>query len=182
MVTPKPQSKSMQSRGKVIIWKFILTYILLMGFFLLLIGLEPVKNIIDINGLYSGMIVKLTAAFLNIFDLVQGTHGSILSMKRGLSLDVKFGCNGLEAFLIYAIAILSFPANKWQKLAGIGIGFIGLQVINILRIALLAVCGIYFREIFHYVHIYIAQGVMIAVAVIFFLKWLNYATKSPNPA
>ena len=158
-----------------LVLKFIITYILLMGLFLLLIGLEPIKNVLDINGLYTNMIVYLSDLALKPFGIVQGVSGSVISLK-GLALDVRFGCNGLEAVIIYTVAILSFPASIQKKITGITVGFVVLQVLNVLRIAGIGLSGIYFKEYFHYIHIYVAQGMMIAVALVIFLIWLNYAT------
>ena len=78
----------------------------------------------------------------------------------GISLYVKFGCNGLEAVLIYAGAILSFPATWKKKLLGIIAGFIVIQIVNIIRIVALAYSCIYFKNLFEYIHIYIAEGIM----------------------
>ena len=56
-------------------------------------------------------------------------------------------------------------------------GFFVLQILNVLRIAGLGLSGIYLKDYFHYIHIYVAQGMMIAVALVLFLVWLNYATQ-----
>ena len=168
--------KGPKTKKNLMLWKFILTYILLMGLFIFLIGFEPIKKILDIDGLYTNMIIYFTHLLLKPFGIVQGINGSVISLK-GLALDVKFGCNGLEAFLIYAVAILSFPASIKKKSIGITAGFIVLQVLNVVRIAGLGLSGIYAKEYFHYIHIYVAQGMMIAVAFVLFLFWLNYATE-----
>ncbi|MCP4614578.1 MAG: hypothetical protein GY845_38345 [Planctomycetes bacterium] len=158
------------------IWKFIITYIVLMGLFLLLIGLESIKTVLDINGIYTSMIVYLSALVLEPFNIVRGVNGSVISLK-GLALDVRFGCNGLEAFLIYTVAILSFPAAKLKKIVGITGGFVILQVFNILRIAGLGLSAVHLKQYFYYIHIYLAQGLMIGIALLFFLLWLNYAAE-----
>lgn len=147
-----------------------------MGLFLILIGLEPIKKVIDINGLYTNMIVYLSGLILKPFGIVEGIRGSVISLK-GLALDVRFGCNGLEAFLIYTVALLSFPAGVQKKFVGITGGFVVLQILNVLRIAGLGLSGIYFKQYFYYLHIYVAQGMMIAIALVIFLIWLNYATQ-----
>jgi len=147
-----------------------------MGLFLILIGLEPIKKVIDINGLYTNMIVYLSGLILKPFGIVEGIRGSVISLK-GLALDVRFGCNGLEAFLIYTVALLSFPASVQKKFVGITGGFIILQILNVLRIAGLGLSGIYLKQYFYYLHIYVAQGMMIAIALVIFLIWLNYATQ-----
>jgi exosortase H (IPTLxxWG-CTERM-specific) len=170
-----PEMESKRSRNPMI-WRFIVTYVVLMGISLLLIGLEPIKKVLDINGLYTRMIVYFSALLIRPFGIVEGVSGSIISLK-GLSLDVRFGCNGLEAFLIYTVAILSFPAAAVRKVVGIVGGFLVLQVLNVVRIAGLGLSGIYLKNYFHYIHIYVAQGLMIAVALVLFLVWLNYAAE-----
>jgi len=92
-------------------------------------------------------------------------------------MDVRFGCNGLEAFLIYMVGVLSFPAGFQKKIVGVVGGFLVLQVLNILRIGLLGLSGVYLANYFKFIHIYVAQGMMIAIALVIFLVWLNYAIK-----
>ena len=162
---------------RVSVSRFVVTYIVLMGLFLLAISLESVKGFLDINGLYTKMIVSLTGAVLKHFGIVQGVQGSVIHLK-GLSLDVKFGCNGLEAFLIYTVAVLAFPAGIRKKAWGIVSGFVLLQALNVVRIAGLGLSGIYLKDYFHYIHIYVAQGIMIVLALVIFLAWLNYALKN----
>lgn len=147
-----------------------------MGLFVFLISFEPIKRILDINGVYTHMILYLTHLALKPFGIVEGIQGSVICLK-GLAMDVRFGCNGLEAFLIYTVAVLSFKANIKKKFVGVTAGFIVLQLLNILRIVGLGLCGVYAKEYFHYVHIYVAQGMMIAVAFVLFLVWLNYAAE-----
>ena len=170
------KQKGLKANKDISVVKFLITYVVLMGLFVLLIGLEPIKKIIDINGLYTSMIMYLSYLALKPFGIVQGIHGSIITLQ-GLSLDVRFGCNGLEAFLIYTVAILSFPAGITKKILGIVGGFLVLQVLNVLRIAGLGLSGIYLEQYFYYIHIYVAQGIMIVLALICFLVWLNYATE-----
>ncbi len=147
-----------------------------MGAFFLLIGLKPVQDFIDLNGLYSRGVVILTSKILEALRIPSTYQGSILRLPS-IALDVRFGCNGLEAVLIYAIAVIAFPAQWEKRLIGIGGGFIVLQGINVLRIVSLAYSAIYFKNLFEYVHIYVAQGLMIAVALGIFFLYLNYAKK-----
>ena len=155
-------------------WRFILSYIVIMGIVLFLLGYEPFKRIIDINGIYTRMIVYLTSQVLKPFHIVKTSHDSIIYLNK-IALNVQFGCNGLEAFLIYTVGILAFPATYRKKIMGIVLGFLILQLLNIFRIALLAITATYYYSIFDVVHLYIAQGVMIAAALFIFLLWIKYA-------
>ncbi len=167
--TSNPEKKSESPS----VLRFILTYVVLMGVFFLLIGLEPIKEVMDINGGYSEAIVVLTAKILGLFGITSTYSGTLISLPS-ITLDVEFGCNGLEAVMIYVVAVLTFPATWREKIVGILGGFLVIQVLNLVRIVALAYAGVYHRELFDIVHIYVAQGVMIAVALGTFVLYLSY--------
>ena len=81
--------------------------------------------------------------------------------------------------MIYSVGIISFPATWKKKFLGIVAGFIVIQIINIIRIVVLAYSSIYFKTLFEYIHIYIAQGMMIAIALGIYLLWIGYAKEGP---
>jgi exosortase H (IPTLxxWG-CTERM-specific) len=154
--------------------RFAVTYIVLMGFFFFLIGFTPFQKIIDINGVYTKGVVATTAWLLGVMGIKCAYAGSIIQLPS-ISLDVKFGCNGLEAVMIYSVAVLAFPASWKKKLIGITAGFVVIQVVNIVRIAGLGYSGMHFPNMFEYIHIYVAQGMMIAVSLGVFFLYLNFA-------
>ncbi len=169
----KKTSNEKKSNKKISVRRFAITYILLMGGFFFLISFRPIQEVIDLNGLYTRVIVFVTAKIIALFDISASVDGSIIRLPS-IALDVKFGCNGLEAVMIYSVAIIAFPAPWKDKLIGIAAGFFLIQVINVLRIAGLAYSGVYHRKLFDLIHIYVAQGVMIAVALGVFLLYLRY--------
>lgn len=170
----KRDARKERSRtGGVGIRRFALTYVILMGLFFLLIGLRPIQEVIDLNGLYTSAVVSATTKVLKAAAIPSTAEGSLIRLPA-LSLDVKFGCNGLEAVMIYSVAVIAFPAPWYRRLIGIVAGFLVIQVVNIVRIAGLAYTGVRFREAFEYVHIYVAQGMMIAVSLAVFFLYLRY--------
>jgi exosortase/archaeosortase family protein len=80
------------------------------------------------------------------------------------------------------VAVIAFPSSCKRRLIGIAAGFAVIQVVNVLRIAGLAYTGVHFPGIFEYIHIYIAQGIMIAVALGVFFVYLWYATSNAERA
>ncbi len=169
-----PKTATGPSSSGISIRRFALTYLLLMGVFFFIIGFAPLQRIIDVNGGYTRGVVTVTSWVLRIANIPATCQGSIIRLPS-IALDVKFGCNGLEAVMIYAVAIIAFPASGRRKLAGIALGFVILQAVNILRIAGLAYAGVRFPGIFEYLHIYVAQGMMIAVALAVFFVYLGHA-------
>lgn len=157
--------------------KFLLVYTFTMVLFIFFISYEPLRKIIDINGFYTKMVVSIVAEILKPLGIVLGTKGSIIYLKKNYALNVLFGCNGLEAFLIYTAGVIAFKSAWYLKIKGIFVGFILLQLFNILRIAALALVYVYFKNYFYYFHIYVAQGITVAFAFILFLGYLHYATR-----
>ncbi len=172
----RPDEKQKRKDG-ISVWRFAVTYLALMGLFYLLIGLKPVENVISLNGLYTKGVVILTSKILEVLSIPSTYQGSFINLPSTV-LDVRFVCNGLEAVMIYSVAVIAFPASWKDKLMGIFWGFLVIQVINILRISSLAYSAIHFKDLFEYIHIYIAQGMMIAVSLGVFFIYLNYAKAS----
>jgi exosortase/archaeosortase family protein len=154
----------------------MITYLILMACFFFIIGFTPLQKIIDVNGLYTRGVVLITAKILSALHISASCAGSIINLPS-ISLDVRFGCNGLEAVMIYSVAVLAFPAPWIKQFYGIIAGFLIIQAINILRIVGLAYAGVHFQSIFHYIHIYVAQGIMIAIALGTFFLYLTFTKK-----
>lgn len=171
-------TKQKEAQG-VNIRRFIVTYIALMLGFFFIAWFKPIHKIIDVNDVYTRSVVFVTSKILGSAGLPCTYHGSIISLPA-LSLDVRFGCNGLEAVMIYAIAVAAYPAGWKKKFMGIAVGFFVLQAANILRIILLVYSGIYLKGLFEFIHVYIAQGIMIALALGIFFVYLNRLNHEKN--
>jgi exosortase H (IPTLxxWG-CTERM-specific) len=176
----KTKQRKSEDSAKVSIRRFMITYLILMASFFFIIGFTPLQKIIDVNGLYTRGVVLITAKILSALHISASCTGSIINLPS-ISLDVRFGCNGLEAVMIYSVAVLAFPAPWLKKVYGIIAGFLIIQAINILRIVGLAYAGVHFQSIFHYIHIYVAQGIMIAIALGTFFLYLAF-TKTDGKA
>jgi exosortase H (IPTLxxWG-CTERM-specific) len=173
----KPEIKAPGTRvmkDSLSIRRFAVTYLSLMGAFFVLIGFKPIQDIIDLNGVYTAGVVFITSKLLGVLNIPCTYHGSVINLPA-ISLDIKFGCNGLEAVMIYSVAVIAFPSNWKNRSIGILAGFAVIQAVNVLRIASLAYSGVHFRSLFEYIHIYIAQGMMIAVSLGVFFLYLHYA-------
>jgi exosortase/archaeosortase family protein len=162
-----------QPKG-ISITRFLITYVILMNVFFFFYLYKPIVDIINIGKVYNHFVVVSLSKMLNAVGL-HCTYQGFVIMLPTVSLDVKFGCNGLEAVMIYSIAVLAYPAGWKKKLTGIVAGFIVIQIANFLRMIMLAYSGMHLKNLFDYIHIYIAQGVMIALALGIFFVYLNYA-------
>lgn len=164
-------------RSQISTSRFLVLYMSLMAFFFFLIWFAPFQQILDINKLYSQVVISILSRILGYTGIPCTYEGSVIRLPD-TALDLQFGCNGLEAVFIYSGAVLVFPAGWKKKLAGIVIGFFIIQFFNILRVLALVYAEQYYKSLFDYLHIYVGQGIMIALSLGIFFLYLNYANKS----
>lgn len=173
-MTLRSHRKNLTQKPKLV--RFLTMYFILTGIFFLVLHFSSIKEYSSIDAAYSNFILFVTHHILSLFQIQSSYQGTIISLQ-GVSLNVLFGCNGLEAVLIYSVAIISFPAPWKKKFIGIVLGFLIIQAFNIIRIVGLAYAAVNYSELFKILHIYVAQGIMIAMALGIFLAYLNYATR-----
>lgn len=98
-----------------------------------------------------------------------------------LDRDVRFhfnvvpDCGALPSMAIFVAAILAFPARLWKKLVGMLLGIPALYIINVARLACLAVIGAYWGngKEFEFAHEYVWQAVYIIFVVMVWLLWVE---------
>ncbi len=98
--------------------------------------------------------------------------GTVLSVN-GFTLDIIDECTAVFPAIIYCSCVLAYPAGMKKKSLGILIGVPALYLINLLRIAVLAIVGIHHPGIVEFVHVYLWQGSFIIFVVVLFLVWLK---------
>ncbi len=149
---------------------FLYTFYLAIAFFL--IDYEPMRKLLHIESFYNDLIASISAWFISLLHIPVTAHRDTLQLPHA-NMIIKFGCNGLEAVLIYLAGVLAYPATWRQKLLYGLLGTIVLEIINILRIALLAWVIEHYPKQFDLMHNYITQSIMIVLAFLVFLLYLQ---------
>ncbi|MBF0457571.1 MAG: archaeosortase/exosortase family protein [Nitrospirae bacterium] len=163
-------------KNKKILARFIIIYIVLMFIFFNLAALDFFEHHLDVNGVYSKSIVVFLTEVLNIFGInttyEQLEYGTVINLPT-MSLNIKFGCNGLEAVIMYVFAVVAFPAAWTNKLKAIAAGFIVIQILNIIRLLAIVFVAIHYKDWFDYFHTYFSQSIMIVVSLAMFIIYVN---------
>jgi exosortase/archaeosortase family protein len=95
----------------------------------------------------------------------------------GVGVDVRRGCDGLQATGLYAAAILAFPAGALYKVLGIVAGTLVLLPLNVARISSLLVLRLHVSEdSFQTVHV-VAWPLAFMLASL--LLWVVWARLRP---
>jgi exosortase H (IPTLxxWG-CTERM-specific) len=124
---------------------------------------------------FTAVIAKICVVVVGAFDSHAIAYGKILqSTSSNFAISIEAGCNGVEAVIILVSAMLAFPSPWKHKLIGIGLGFLAIQVLNLVRIISLFYLGQWNRQWFDWFHLYLWQALIVLDALVAFLIWLRY--------
>jgi len=114
----------------------------------------------------------LLSSTLNILGMDATAKGEDVFLK-GFSLKIVEECTAAFASLIYISCVLAYPSDLRSKALGIGLGIPVIQTINLVRLVILSFTGLYYPDIFEYVHTYIWQSIFIIFVIMVWLVWLE---------
>jgi len=115
-------------------------------------------------------LAHVSAAVLNVFGEGVAVAGSVIE-GRAFAVDIKGGCNGVEAMMLLCAAIAAFDAPWRARVLGLIAGSAALTAFNIVRIVTLYVIGERWRQLFETFHLAAWQTIMFAVAATIFALW-----------
>lgn len=162
-------------------FRFMLLFALFLVVLFVLELLQPVEHFVILP--FTSAIAHICAWIVGLFDPHAIAYGKILQSTTGnrFAISIERGCNGVEAVIILISAVLAFPAPWKYKLAGIGIGFVAIQSLNLVRIISLFYLGQWSKLWFDWFHEYLWQALIVLDALVVFLIWLRYLPRSSLP-
>jgi len=101
--------------------------------------------------------------------------GTVIRGSR-FAVNIENGCNGVETMLIFLAAVVAFPATWRWRLAGLGLGVVAIQVVNLIRVVALFLTGVYLPDLFDTSHTVIWQTLVILSGVALWIVWANRST------
>ena len=78
--------------------------------------------------------------------------------------------------LLFACAVLAFPATPRRKLTGLVLGFLAIEALNLVRVVSLFWIGRHHPSLFASWHTVIWQSIVVLFGVLFFLLWAGGRT------
>lgn len=131
---------------------------------------------------FTGVLAKACAMVIHMFDGTTVSQGKLIhNASRTFIVSIERGCNGIEAVIILFSAILAFPAPWKHKAVGLVVGFLAIQVLNVVRIVSLFFLGMWNQVWFEWFHLYLWQALIVLDALIVFLIWLRYMPQERKP-
>ena len=158
--------------------RFITLFLLYLFALFALELLQPIDEHVILP--FTAAIANVSVWLVGLFDPHAIAHGKILeSTQNGFAISIERGCNGVEAVIILVSAMLAFPAPWKHRLVGIGLGFLAIQALNLVRIISLFYLGQWNRTWFDWFHLYLWQALIVLDALVAFLVWLRYLPRQP---
>ena len=152
--------------------KFLLRFVVALGAFYLLVAIQPVNDHVVVP--FTELLVRVSTVLLAAIGEKTQSVGTVIQ-SSAFAVDVKNGCNGIEAALLLVAAMLAFPASPKQRALGIAGGLAVIQGVNLFRIVSLFWLGVHHRNVFELFHAAVWQTALILLAVGIFLAWSRFA-------
>ena len=131
---------------------------------------------------WTSWVAKASAAIVHMFDPTVISQGRVLqSATTGFGVSIEPGCNGIEAAVVLIAAIVAFPSSWKMKLWGIGLGFIAVQAVNLVRVVSLFFLGQWNFKVFEFAHLYMWQALIMLDVLVVWLLWMRYVAKREAP-
>jgi len=116
---------------------------------------------------------RATGAILNLFGASAQVDGALIS-SPDYSMRIVTECTGLVPMAIVVCAVLAYPCTAKQKAIGAALGIVALFVLNLVRtVSLFFIGGHFSSSFFNTAHFLIWQPVMIVVAIVLWLFWVE---------
>lgn len=124
---------------------------------------------------YLRLVAHASAIAVWPFDHTVVASGDLVEGR--FSLRIVLDCAALDAHALFAAAVLAFPAPVALRLWGVIAGGLGLAAVNVGRIAILYVVGIWWPTAFHRMHEEVLQLTIVLAAFLAFLVFILWAQR-----
>ncbi|HVT43874.1 MAG TPA: exosortase H [Thermoanaerobaculia bacterium] len=134
----------------------------------ILIALNPVNDHVIVP--FTRFITVIAGWMLGAAGQQVSVNGTIIGSPT-FAVNVENGCNGIEAVILLIAAVAAFPARWIDRILGIILGFLAVQIVNTFRVAMLFWLGAHHPTVFQLFHVAVWQSLIILFSVGLFVLW-----------
>ena len=158
-------------------------------FCLRLLVLLPILTLLTLLPLFERLVEQplirfnawLSWLILRCFGAHAALQGAVVHSSR-FSMEVVSGCTGTFVFLLLLVSIVSCPAGWRMKLKGILVGGAFIGILNQVRLVTLFVIGNRLPGYFEEIHVYLWQGAVSVLVILYWYLWARRALVGLEPA
>jgi exosortase H (IPTLxxWG-CTERM-specific) len=157
--------------------RFLIVFAVLLIAFYAVITINAVDKHVVLP--FTAALARVSGAALHLVGERVHVSGTVIAGSQ-FAVDIRGGCNGLEAVVFVCAAMLAFHAPLRKRILGAIAAAVILEGLNVIRIASLYLLGVYHRNVFEMFHLAVWQTLMFGAAVLLFLIWTSMV--SPRDA
>jgi len=132
---------------------------------------------------WTALLARGCAGLVTLFDASAAAAGKVLwNTVSGFGVSIEPGCNGIEACIVLFAAVMAFPSTWRHKLVGLGVGFVAVQGLNVVRVISLFYLGQWSTTAFNFAHEYLWQALIMLDVLIVWLLWVRAGDRAAGPA
>jgi exosortase H (IPTLxxWG-CTERM-specific) len=158
---------------------FLVTFLALLVGSFTLISWTPVND--GVIEPLTAAIARASGATLDLLGQDVEMRGTVITNRR-FAVNIRNGCNGVEAMLIFLSAVLAFPAPWRSRALGLLLGVAVIQAVNLVRVVALFLTGAYFPALFDTSHTVVWQTLVILSGVLLWIFWADRMTRPRSAA
>jgi len=162
--------------------RVIATFLALVFGFFFILTWDPILEWVDIGSGMAQLAAWMSYGILKALGMVVGFDifriGTIMG-SGSFEVDVSPACSGAVPATIYLSAVFAYPATWRARWIGAVLGVGVIHLVNLLRVAVLFLVGLYYHQLFHDTHVYVAQALVICVAVAVWVYWAGRFADAP---
>jgi len=159
--------------------RFLIVFLVVLAVSFAFLAWRPINDAVVEP--FTGQIAKLSGVALRALGQDVTRVGTMLRSPR-FAVNIRNGCNGVEAMVILLAAIVAFPAPWKARLIGLAAGAVAIQVVNLVRVVALFLTGAYLPRFFDTSHTVVWQSLVILSAVLIWILWARRVAPRPVPA
>jgi exosortase/archaeosortase family protein len=129
---------------------------------------------------YLAAYARAAGALVSVFDRDVSVSGQLILGRY--PLQVVKDCDAIETKILFASAVIAFPAPWKKRLVGVAAGVLLLFVANLTRIATLYFVGVHAPKQFELVHREIWPLLLVAIALLGFFLWSSWTRGAAAPS
>ena len=162
--------------------RVIATFLFLITAFFIILTWKPIIQFVDLGAGLAKLAAWMSYGILWVLGKPIGFDIHIMGTIMGsgkFEVDVAPACSGAVPTSIYLAAVFAYPAGWKPKLIGAVIGIGVIHLVNLVRVSALFLIGLYYHQFFHDTHVYVAQALVVCVAVALWLYWATRFADAP---
>lgn len=127
---------------------------------------------------WTSLLASASAFIVRLFDANVLSYGNALQdMRTGGGITIEAGCNGVEAVIMLAAAVFAYPAGFRDRMTGLLLGAVAIQLLNLVRIVSLFYLVLWSVPAFEFAHLYLWQVLIMLDVLVVWLVWLRWVTR-----